>query len=448
MNKKIGIWGLGVGGTALLTFFSKRGYQLQIMDKRVPTTAERAFLNSLSIEWVPQDLAIRFFEYNDLIIPSPGIDISQVAQYHYKFTTELDTFYSAWGKQTIAITGSIGKTSLVTLLTDILRNYSLSVVTGGNIGVGMMNLVDNEATIALLELSSFQLEYATTFAPDIAVLTNLFANHLDRHKTLDAYFLAKYRLFMHQKPNQLTIVPLELHELFLKQPEMQDKELHFFTTTSLDENTFTQIRSRDFLYYLHDTHIVKFHKGKHTELIERSSLPDISYESNWLILVAILDSLGLDSNKLTTFTDFSIPKHRCQFVGTHVNVDYYNDSKSTVAESTVAAVEKLQGKPIHLLLGGLSKGVNREGLIAALQNKVASIICFGKEADDLSNFCKKYSISTAAFATLEEAFFTVQKSAHPNDIILLSPAGSSYDLFKDYKERGEIFMSLVEKLKD
>lgn len=444
MNKKIGIWGLGVGGTALLTFFAKQGYQLQVMDKRIPTPAERAFLDSLSIDWISQDLAIRFFEYNDLIIPSPGIDISPVAQYHDKFATELDTFYHAWGKQTIAITGSIGKTSLMTLLHDILTRYAVATAVGGNIGIGMMDIVSDEAPTALLELSSFQLEHAAHFAPDIAILTNLFANHLDRHKTIDAYFLAKYRLFMHQKPNQIAIIPLELQKLFLKYPQTNNRPLHFFTTAPDIE--FESIRTQDTLYYIDATNIIKFHNGDHKALIKRSELPPISYESNWLIIASILDSMQLDTSKVTTFHDLSIPQHRCQLVRTHAGVSYYNDSKSTVTQATLAAVDKLQNQPIHLLLGGLSKGVDREPLIAALQGEIASIICFGKEAEQLHTFCQNYSIDSHPFATLEEAFAYAHKIAQENEVVLLSPAGSSFDLFKDYQERGERFIKLVHEL--
>lgn len=445
MKQKIGIWGLGVGGTALLKFFARQGYPLQVMDKRTPTIDERAMLDALQVTYVPQDWALRFFEYNDIVIPSPGIDISAMAEYHHKCVAELDIFHQAWQKNSIAITGSIGKTSLVSLLETILKEYGHSVITGGNIGIGMLDIIEDAATTALLELSSFQLEYSAKFVPDFAIISNLFANHLDRHKTLENYFKAKYQILKRQTTGQNALVPWELYELLLEQPEIQHRSLYLFANTiNID---FSLLRAIDTLYYVQDTYIVKYHNAQHTNLIDIETLPDVSYKANWLILVAAVDILGYDIQALTTLSNFQIPAHRCALVATRNGVSFYNDSKSTVIQATLAAVEKLQNQPIHLLLGGLSKGVNREPLIAALKNKVKTIICFGAEAEELYQLCSNHEIPAYKTATLEDAFANVVSIAQPGECVLLSPAGSSYDLFKDYKARGEKFVELVLNIK-
>lgn len=445
--KKIGIWGLGTSGKSYLSYFANKEYALQIMDKRVPIQDEFVLLNSSKAWYICEQQQDFFLEYNDQIIASPGIDITPFQQYRHKFIAELDLFAAAWQKpkRTIAITGSLGKTSLVTLLHKVLYNAGKSVILGGNIGTGMLDLVNSQAEIAVLELSSFQLEYTTQFAPDIAVLTNLFPNHLDRHKTIEAYAEAKYQLFKRQTPDQKALIPLDQYTFFLSQPETANRPLALFVAQDHATLDGASLRPTDVLYCFDGEYLAKYENETVTHLIARSQIPSVGYEGSWIIIMAVLDLMGICLED-TSLNELSIPEHRCQLVATVNGVAYYNDSKATIAQSTLAAVENLRKKPIHLLIGGLSKGVNREPFINSLKGKVKSILCFGAEAAELYQFCQRAEIPAFMSHSLEDAFACARNAAVPGEVILLSPAGSSYDLFKDYKERGERFMSLTREI--
>ena len=215
MQKKYGVWGLGVVGKSVLQFLRKNGIkQLCVMDKRSPNSEEEIFLKKVGVEFIDQGEQERFFNENDYIIPSPGIDIGKMINKE-KLIEEADLFYDAWKKSVIGVTGTLGKTSIVHMLGQILRKNGLNIQTGGNIGTGMLDLVDEDAESALLELSSFQLERTKRFAPDIAVITNIYPNHLDRHGTLQAYIATKLCILEHQRDGQQALLPWGLSRKYI-----------------------------------------------------------------------------------------------------------------------------------------------------------------------------------------------------------------------------------------
>src|SRR5581483_883729 len=174
-----------------------------IMEKRTLLEQEKNLLQDAQCTYVPQELYKNFLEDNDYIIVSPGIDTRPYKDYHHKFISELDIFFHHCKIPIIAITGTVGKTSVTTLLSKMLQQHR-PIITGGNIGIGMLELLNNKShnENVVLEISSFQLEHTRYFAPDVAILTNFYPNHLDRHATVENYFDAKCKLFMRQKKHQ------------------------------------------------------------------------------------------------------------------------------------------------------------------------------------------------------------------------------------------------------
>ncbi len=171
-----------------------------------------------------------FLEYNDYIIASPGIDLRPYQSYEHKFVTEIDLFCQDWQKPLITITGTVGKTSTTHLLSELLKLAGLRVATGGNIGTGMLDLLNEQTSsdCAVLELSSFQLEYAQHCTPDLAIITNIYPNHLDRHGTYDEYTRAKLRSIQLQTPQQKTLIPLSLYETVADILPMLHNALFYF----------------------------------------------------------------------------------------------------------------------------------------------------------------------------------------------------------------------------
>lgn len=447
MKQKIGVWGLGIVGKAAIRYLHQHGHTIEVTDKRIPTQEELLFLEHHKTSFVPSDALPSFLERNEYIIPSPGINLTPYSAYEQKWLPELDIFYEHWKKPIIAITGTVGKTSVVHLLSRILESFNYEYVTGGNIGIGMLDLLNIREKVqgALLEVSSFQLEKCKAFAPDFAIWTNFYPNHLDRHGSLDEYFKAKCHLLMYQKPYQKALIPWSLKDKVAPYKE-HETTFHFFTQTEPLEKELVNIKGA--VYFFQNEHIVVYKDSMIKKLIKIHQLPSLSYPANWLIICAVLDILEIPLEICSSMTSLSLPDHRLRCIGIIKGITFYNDSKATIIEATRAAVNQCQGRPINLFLGGISKGVDRRNLITDIKNKVVRIFCFGAEAESLYNECLIQGISAYMHATLEESFKACIKYAKKDDIVLFSPSGASYDLFAHYEKRGEKFVTLVKEFEE
>lgn len=446
-KKRIGIWGYGVVGQAAAEFFSQQNATVAIMDSNHTVQSKIATQYPKSIFYT-QEQAELFFNGVDHILVSPGVDIRE----HYptikdKLITELDIFNQIWQKPFVAVTGSVGKTSVVHFLTDILQHYTIAAVSGGNIGRASFDLFnDSAAHMAVVEVSSFQLERTQTFAPDLAIWTTFCENHLDRHGTVDDYFTAKLQIIAHQKPHQKALLPFSLQPL-LKKYALPHTNISFFVDQVVTAAELAQLSMVHDYFALDTNEIFFWHQGQATLLLDASLLPTITFSLNWLIITAALHMLMLDIQPLVYIAQqLTPPPHRLELVATHNGVTYYNDSKATTVRATMAALVQLCTKPIYLLLGGLSKGVDRAPFIGQLPKHVVHVACFGAEADQLCAVATQAGIAASAHATLQEAFATCTAHATPESIVLLSPSGSSYDLFTNYEERGQHFKELVRAL--
>lgn len=461
-QKKVGIWGFGVSGKATLQYLLTHwpDANITVLDKKLNQEDVKSYTNSACtfITETPEALNT-FLENNEIIIPSPGIDLRPYKKYAKKMCAELDLFYEFWNKPCIAITGTLGKTSITHLLDTIMRQNGKSVITGGNIGTGMTALIDNPAACALLELSSFQLEHAQRFAPDCAIITNLYPNHLDRHGSMEDYWRAKRNVLLRQKKSDVAIVPLALAEL-LRNEELEpskkilERPFVFTHATTPTKKELKFLRSGDYIFYCDDNGAIVMLNGEPKSqaqsIVPADLIPPLSYAVNWVIIAAFYHMLGADAAKVFgNLKDLSLPEYRLEEVATINTVTYYNDSKSTIINATIAATQMLQKKHasnIVLILGGTSKGVDRLADLKNLKEYVTHILCFGAEAQELAAACKKAKITHTATTTLEDAVASAQQHATSHGAVLLSPGGASFDLFKDYKERGEKFKQLVLKL--
>lgn len=412
-NKKIGIWGFGVVGKSVLSFLSQFNCTLYVLDKLELDEFQKELIKGHNATFVDQNLLNQFLEMNDIIIPSPGINLKPFDLYQEKFLSELDIFAHYIKKPTIAITGSVGKTTTTHVLTHLLNKLGKKALACGNIGFALLDAlaVQNEYDILVLELSSFQLQYSTRFAPTIALITNIYPNHLDHHFDMEEYVTAKGQLLTHQSESDLAIMSMSLMD------------------------TFWQFLAQQKVNWLSPDWNI--------DIINQ--LSDITVKENWQLILATLESLDLPTQDILGLcVDLPRLNDRIECIGNYNGATFYNDSKATIPASTVAALNQFKNKNIILFLGGLSKGVDRAPFVKQLQSKVKTIICFGKEAEQLHQFCVKANIISSSHATLEAAFDYCLTIIKPNDIVLFSPAGSSFDLFKNYQERGKSFTKLVE----
>lgn len=443
-NKKIGIWGFGIVGKSALRFFAQHDAVITILEQKMLSAEERALIEQHGVQLL-QCTPDEFFAQNDYVLASPGIDLRPYLQYRDKFLTELDIFQQFFKKPYIGITGTIGKTTVTTLITQALEQAELSVAAGGNIGLGMLDLLkQHDVNYAVLELSSFQLEYAQNCKPAIAIITNLYPNHLDRHHTLTEYGKAKLQLIAHQQSNQHAIINVELRELIKTTfaDTYAQRTMWYVSDTSPSNALLDTLMPHEYLIWSENNSIVLQHNGVQTPLKQYGTIPTTSFALNWLFVAATLQILGKPV-QLSHLAECSQQEHRTEYVATVNGIAFYNDSKATIPHATIAAVHKLKSAPIILLLGGLSKGVDRTALLSELAGNVKQVICFGDEARQLHEAAQQYNVSSSAYKKLEDAFNAATLVAQPCDIVLLSPGGSSFDLFKDYKERGNRFKELV-----
>ena len=506
MTKKIGIWGLGIVGKSAIRYFHQRGYSLELLDQRIPNAEEQAFLTGHQTPWFGNDQLMPFLERNDLILPSCGIDLRPYPGFAHKWLAELDLFAQECKQPIIAITGSVGKTTITHLLSQLLIAQDKKVFTGGNIGVGLLESINeaNRADYVIIEVSSFQLERCKTFASDFAICTNIYANHLDRHGSLENYVQAKMKILGKNDPS---IQPLLLSSygeqdgrlllsfgegsgqtadksahmvsdrdsdriepsadpsirltatqdvyksnhkfsqvlfplsLFDQIPEeiRKTKPLHLFATNIPSPQEISLMTDFHRIYYLHNSKLMMNYQTKTYRIFDFNELPFVSYPQNVVILASALHMLGYSlDNFVAVLNAQELPEHRLEKVATINEIDFYNDSKSTIPASTLAAIEKIKDLPIILFLGGVSKGVDRADFVKQIGNSVRFIYCFGKEAQQLKAFCDANQIPAQAFATLDDAFAALPAIVKIKDQILFSPAGASFDLFAHYAERGTI----------
>jgi UDP-N-acetylmuramoylalanine--D-glutamate ligase len=449
-NMVIGVWGFGVMGKSAAQYFCDQGYRVQIMDQRKSTVIEQQFLQKNNIRWYDQEKESNlFFNSSDCIIPSPGVNINSFdyATYMQKFVTELDFFYDHFSKPIIAITGTVGKTSVTHLLSQLCEHASISVAMGGNIGIPTFDLLSEQdaSDYAVLEVSSFQLMHNVRFAPQLAIWTNLYPNHLDHHATPDEYFYAKHKILRYQDGKDHSIVALALRNQL---PALSNDHTRcYFSSSKPSPEYMLTLGHNERLYYVADNYVVRYAHAAHTPLIDLTpELVHLSFTDNILILVIVCDLMNYHFSILHALARTAhLPDHRTQYLGTINDVTFYNDSKSTTTVSTLAAVNKLKNKSLHLFLGGLSKGVDRAPFIAELKDHVKYVYCFGREAPQLYEWCISNAIHASLFDTLEIAFDACIDKIGPGDCVLLSPAGSSYDLYENYEKRGEHFKQLFEK---
>lgn len=443
--KRIGIWGLGVTGQAAVRFLSRLGAQLEVLEKRPLTLTQKTLLGDYGVAQANADDIEGFLKRHDVIIPSAGIDVRLWHEHRHKMVAELDIFSRYCRIPVIAVTGSVAKTTMTQLIARALECNGLRVRMGGNIGVATLDLIDGQDKydMLVLEVSSFQLEHTSNFNPHASVITNVFPNHLDRHGTLDEYLRCKYAVYGTREPNTC-LIPWDMASYCYARSSAPHT---FFSLVPLCDQQLAAARLHDTIFVISDNRVHRYHQGQSKVVYECTPLPDTTFAANWYLLAIVLAHAGQPIAPFDTVAQrFTRAAHRLTKVATHADVDYYNDAKSTIGASTIAAVDQLKERPVLLLLGGISKGADRRELIAQLPACVKAVFCFGSEAQQLHTFCQDTQRTSYAFSTLEDAVTACVGLARAGDQVLLSPAGASYDLFAHYQARGDRFVELVHRL--
>lgn len=426
-NDVVGIWGTGKVGRSAAHLLKSFGISVIFFDEKKPFIWDMSYPLEENID--------NFFGKITHLLPSPGVPHRKYIQRNVKIISEIDLFAQIYNGKSIAITGTVGKTTTVSLISHYLTKLGLKSLALGNIGNPLLDSKLSSDDLPVLELSSFQLENAQFFYPTVSVIINLYPNHLDHHENFQSYANAKLNVFAHQKSG----IIISHSDLALEIRAKNIANLPVFYTGLVED---LQINESCVTYDLGQIIILNKQRKIIGDLKIKNIFPNIANDT-LAILCIILDYFNLDF-KNDYLNDFKLPAHRAELVSSIGGIDFIDDSKSTVVEATLHAIS-LNIKPTILLLGGVSKGVCRRKIFAKLKefNHLKHLIFFGHEAETLYQQAIFDFNNLSSCINLEEAVILAKKLAVAGDVILFSPSGASFDLFNNYQERGKRFRELI-----
>jgi UDP-N-acetylmuramoylalanine--D-glutamate ligase len=444
-NKRVLVVGLGKSGVASALFLKSRGARVTVSDSKpqeqfgdeIPTLLD----HGVAVETGGH--GERTFQGQDLIVVSPGVPVDapplvQARALGETVIGEIELASRFFRGAIIAITGSNGKTTTTTLAGEIVAAGGHPTVVGGNIGTPAISLVAGATpqTVAVLEVSSFQLETIQTFRAKIAVVLNVTPDHLDRHRTFAAYAEAKARIFENQQGDDFAVLNADDPTCRSLAGGARAQVFWFSRIKEVQQGAYTQ-----------NGRILFRDSGGQREIMLLSEIPlkGAHNVENVLAAVCVGSLMGCPPEVIRqTIRNFKAVEHRLEYVATIRGVEYYNDSKATNVDATMKAIESFPAN-IHLILGGKDKGSDYSVLNDLLRQRVKRVYTIGAAAAKIeSQILKTTPIFHAE--TLDLAIKRAASEARAGDIVLLAPACASFDQFNNYEQRGRVFKEVVREL--
>ncbi|MBQ7410401.1 MAG: UDP-N-acetylmuramoyl-L-alanine--D-glutamate ligase [Clostridia bacterium] len=440
-DKRILILGFGREGEStyklLRKYFPEKN--LFIADKKMNLLDEKIeLMEDPYLEVSLGENYLNGIEEYDLIIKAPGISLKDVdlTNIENKITSQLELFFEFINVYTIGITGTKGKSTTSSLMYKVLIDQGKDAFLLGNIGEPIFNYIEviKKDSIVVLELSSHALEFVKK-SPNIAILLDIYEEHLDHYKSFARYIEAKFNVAKFQSENDFLIYNYDNENMrnYDFNYKKNDYAVSLETKPSLKNNVYIE---NDFIY---------INEQKQMNINEDMNLKGMHNINNIMFILSACKILNLNLNTaIKSMKDFKPLEHRMEFVATVNEVDYYNDSIATIPESTMNAVNALKNVNT-ILVGGNDRGVDLSELIEFLRNNetIENIICLPKTGEYIKEGLVGVNKNVAFFDKLEEAVKYAKEVSKPNTICLLSPAASSYGYFKNFEERGKLFKQYV-----
>ena len=442
-DKRRIIIGLGQTGLSCARYLKRRGQAFAVCDTReAPSSADAFRAEFPDVELRLGELDLAWLSQADELIISPGVDkrhpvIQQAVAGGTPLLGDVDLFCREATAPIVAITGSNAKSTVTTLVGQMAEQAGLAVGVGGNIGTPMLDLLEQACDLYVLELSSFQLETANELKAAVATVLNISPDHLDRYNGMQDYVLTKQRIYrgaakvLANRDDQLT-QPLMAQGVELKRFGLGTPDLKDYGLCEHEGETWLC----QGLTPLLPVSAMKI-RGQHNY-------------ANALAALALADAVDIPHEPaLSALREFAGLEHRCQWVAEHQGVGYFNDSKGTNVGATLAALEGLgatlgEGNHLILLAGGVGKDQAFGDLSAPLQRYGRALVLFGRDAQQIA--AEVSGIETHFADSLETAVKAAAQLAQPGDLVLLSPACASFDMFSGYPVRGRAFVTAVEAL--
>ena len=432
LNKKL-ILGIGISGMSCIEFFNKNNITYKVFDTR-----DKNYFNDYNF----QNTSIKSFYFGeypdnllddiDEVIISPGLNknhkiFSDIESNKINIITDIDIFKRYCKSKIISITGTNGKTTVVTMLEHALKAIGYKAVACGNNGIPPLTIIDNTYDYVILELSSYQLDYMSDLKSFISIITNIDYDHLDRHENMESYSLIKLSIF---DDSFFRLATNSIKELIDDVKQIKYYGLCDNGSLIINGHVVEGLyRDETTIYYRENN--LKY-RGKHNL-------------NNILSVISVLDIINIEiKTALSSLENYNYLPHRLELIDSTNNINWYNDSKSTNCASTKAALECIN-KKIILILGGSKKEMYYESLSPLINDKVKLVIFIGENKEYIKSQLK-VNIQMINANSIESAVELSKLHSSDNDNILLSPASPSFDMFENYEERGAAFVLAVKNI--
>ena len=437
------IMGLSKSGVSATRFLLSRGAKVFIYDDATSERMEKTVkeLEEIGAIRVDKEGALKMPEKCDAIVLSPGIAIDHSLAVAFKRKgkavlgeTELAARYMR--SAIVAVTGTNGKTTTVSILGDIFERFGLKTAVCGNVGTPMLDFVDlDENAVAVAEISSFQLETLSSVRPHIAVILNVTEDHLNRHYTMENYLFLKAKLLKNLTETEHALLNFD------------DENVRSFAEKTRAKCFWFSLKTRVPGAYLQDKELWFFNeKIMSADDLFAGGAHNIQ---NALACICVAKFIGVDTKTIVeVLTNFKGVKHRIQTIAEEDGVTYIDDSKATNSDATIKAVEAMK-KDTVLLLGGKSKGYDYVNLFEKIKDtKVVHAVLYGENRYELLDGARKNNFrGVSVCENFEFAVRVAALKAKGGQAVLLSPASASFDEFSGYEERGDAFIEIVQKLR-
>jgi UDP-N-acetylmuramoylalanine--D-glutamate ligase len=442
-DKQVLVLGLGDTGLSALRWLHAQGARLSVADTRDnPPGVEALNAELPQVKLYRGAFTAAIFTGVDLVVASPGVPLSEpeiqaaIARgVPVVGDVELFAQYRPAGAKVIAITGANGKTTVTTLVGEMCKTAGLKTIVAGNIGLPVLDALGMEAPdVYVLELSSFQLETTSNLVVDAATMLNLSEDHMDRYAGMQDYAIAKARIFYNARLQVLNrddawsmlMARTKLPQVTFGLDAGEDE--HSYGLRNVDGETWLSCGSHD-LMNMRDLKIAGLHNA-----------------ANALAAIALCRGIGMDYVPIIqTLYNFKGLPHRVEWVANIDDVDYFDDSKGTNVGATCAALSGLSQKVV-LIAGGDGKGQDFSPLKQPVTDNARAVVLIGRDAPLIEKELLKTGVALYHATDLPEAVNIAKKLAQPDDAVLLSPACASFDMFKNYVHRAEVFVNAVKRL--
>lgn len=430
------IIGLGATGLSCVEYFAKKNIPVTVMDNREnPPMLSEMQVRFPKIKVYTGEFPPNILAEAETLVLSPGIakDDQSIARYlkpGVKILGDIELFARELKAPLVAITGSNGKSTVTTLVGDMANEAGFKTAVGGNLGIPALTLLDKPMDLCVLELSSFQLETTDSLKPTVATILNISPDHMDRYASVEDYFAAKKRIYL----NCQKIVANRNDKLVFDALPKGIPSISFGLDPALDDTSFGVQKN---LIYRGQTPLLSISELK---LFGRHNI------ANALAALGLAEAVNIPLEScLETLKKFKGLAHRCEWVRTRGDVHWINDSKGTNVGATKAAIEGLAediaGKWI-LIAGGVAKNADFSPLRSLLQSHCKALVLIGEATEELEALFSDTVLCLRA-KSMKEAVELSAKKAKPGDGVLLSPACASFDMFKNFEDRGDIFKAEV-----